>query len=256
MADWYYALGNQQKGPVSLDALKQLAASGKLQRTDMVWREGMVEWKKAGQVDGIFTRAEVQRAEVQRAEVQRSEVQRDEAEPLRRRPQREIEEEEADETEDDRPRRKKKRRRERSPGQMAAIIGGSVGGGILILILVIILVARLGRTPANDGKPAALQGGNTYTLTLKPGQDDMRTFNFLQGKKVEVLVRTPQGILRNPDVDLYITRAGDQAFELIDDAISENCYLQFVAPASDQYMIEVHNLGPGSATCTVTIRES
>jgi hypothetical protein len=84
----------------------------------------------------------------------------------------------------------------------------------------------------------------------------MRTFQFQQGKRVEVLVRTPAGWLRNPDVDLFITRAGDQGFELADEDISKDCYLEFIVPVTDQYMIEVTNLGPGSATCTVTIRES
>lgn len=249
MAEWYYALGNQQKGPVSLDVLRQLAASGKLHRTDMVWREGMVEWKKASQVDGIFSRAE--------ADTVRRRAPSSQDEPLRRRSQAvDIVDDDDDDYADDRPRRKKKRRKERSPGAMAAIIGGSVGGGILIVIVVIVLLVRSGRGDGDNGRPAALQGGNTYTVTLRPGQDNMRTFTFQQGKKVEVLVRTPQGWLRNPDVDLYITRVGDPAFELADIDFSKDCYLNFVVPVADQYMIEVTNLGPGTASCTVTIRES
>lgn len=249
MAEWYYSLGTQQKGPVSLDVLRQLAASGKLQRVDMVWREGMIEWQKAGQVDGIFSRAE--------APVRRR-APADEIEPLRRRSQSVEVVDDEDDLDDDRPQRKKKRRKERSPAAMAGIIGGSIGGGILVLIIVIVLLVRSGRGDGagDNGRPAALQGGNVYTVTLRPGQDNMRTFTFQQGKRVEVLVRTPQGWLRNPDVDLFITRTGDQGFELADEDISKDCYLEFIVPVTDQYMIEVTNLGPGAANCTVTIRES
>jgi uncharacterized RDD family membrane protein YckC len=41
---WFYAQSGQQKGPVSIDALRQLIASGALRPTDLVWREGMANW--------------------------------------------------------------------------------------------------------------------------------------------------------------------------------------------------------------------
>jgi hypothetical protein len=163
-----------------------------------------------------------------------------------------------------RPRRKKKRKKEYSPGAMAAIIGSSVGGGILVLIIIIVLLVRSGRgNPAGNAPGGAqAQGGGgaggiqpiNYTVTLRPFQDDTRAFNFQAGQRIEVLVNTPQAIFKNPDVDLYISRAGDPEFDLVDDAISKDCYLQFVAPANDQYFIRVVNLGPGNATSTVTIR--
>jgi hypothetical protein len=43
-ASWYYAHGNQQRGPVSLDDLRILLASGQLATTDLVWQEGMANW--------------------------------------------------------------------------------------------------------------------------------------------------------------------------------------------------------------------
>jgi GYF domain 2 len=239
MAEWFYSLDNQQKGPVTWEILRQLAASGKLRRGDLVWREGMADWKPASQIDELFPRAE--------------------ADAPRRR------EERLDEDADERrPRRKKKRKKEYSPGAMAAIIGSSVGGGILVLVIIIVLLVRTGRgNPAvNAPGGAQAQGGGAaggvqpvnYTVTLRPFQDDTRAFNFQAGQRVEVLVNTPQGVFKNPDVDLYISRAGDPEFDLVDDAISKDCYLQFVAPANDQYFIRVVNLGPGNATSTVTIR--
>src|SRR5438876_9551733 len=111
MAEWFYALDDQQKGPVTWEILQQLAASGKLQRNDMVWREGMAEWRKASQIDGLFPRADV--------DIARRRGPRDDG----------------DDAEERRPRRMKKRKKEYSPGAIAAIIGGSVAGGILILVV-------------------------------------------------------------------------------------------------------------------------
>jgi hypothetical protein len=43
-ATWYYAQGNQQHGPVSLDEIRVLLASGRLTPTDLAWQEGMPNW--------------------------------------------------------------------------------------------------------------------------------------------------------------------------------------------------------------------
>lgn len=54
MADqWYYSSGGQQLGPVDWDKLQGLATSGKLQRADMVWKDGMPDWKPASGIDGL-----------------------------------------------------------------------------------------------------------------------------------------------------------------------------------------------------------
>ncbi len=52
--EWYYAKGDQQKGPVSSAELKQLAASEEISPDDLVWREGMGEWVAASNVRGLF----------------------------------------------------------------------------------------------------------------------------------------------------------------------------------------------------------
>ncbi len=46
-ATWYYAHENQQRGPVSLDEIRVLLASGQLAPTDLMWREGMANWAEA-----------------------------------------------------------------------------------------------------------------------------------------------------------------------------------------------------------------
>ena len=47
---WYYGHNGERHGPVSLDALKQLAASGQLLPTDLVWKAEMPSWASANTV--------------------------------------------------------------------------------------------------------------------------------------------------------------------------------------------------------------
>ena len=52
---WFFAAGGRgRQGPVSFSALKQKAARGELAREDLVWREGMPKWKRAGDAAGLF----------------------------------------------------------------------------------------------------------------------------------------------------------------------------------------------------------
>lgn len=52
--EWYFTIGGRQTGPVSTAQLKQLASSGQLSRTDMVWKYGMLDWLPAGNLTGLF----------------------------------------------------------------------------------------------------------------------------------------------------------------------------------------------------------
>lgn len=54
MADWYYAIDGQQHGPVSDRQLHDLAGEGAIQPTDLVWRDGFVDWSEASTVSGLF----------------------------------------------------------------------------------------------------------------------------------------------------------------------------------------------------------
>ena len=51
---WFYAKNGERSGPVSSSALKQMAGSGQLGISDVVWREGMSEWTPAVKVKGLF----------------------------------------------------------------------------------------------------------------------------------------------------------------------------------------------------------
>ena len=49
--EWYYAKKGKREGPVSGAALKSMIASGEIASTDLVWREGMADWKPAAAIN-------------------------------------------------------------------------------------------------------------------------------------------------------------------------------------------------------------
>jgi len=51
---WYYAQGDEEKGPVPTAELKSMRASGKLKPDDLVWKDGMADWAPASTVPGLF----------------------------------------------------------------------------------------------------------------------------------------------------------------------------------------------------------
>lgn len=53
-AEWYYSQGGEQNGPVSANELKELAISGTLSPSDLVWKEGMDKWTSASTVKELF----------------------------------------------------------------------------------------------------------------------------------------------------------------------------------------------------------
>jgi hypothetical protein len=55
MADWYYTKDGQQQGPVTSAQLRQLAQSGELQPTDMVFKEGGSQWVAASTIANLFS---------------------------------------------------------------------------------------------------------------------------------------------------------------------------------------------------------
>lgn len=52
---WFYSRNGEKYGPVSLAELKRMAAEAGINpRYDLVWTQGMAEWKAAGDVQGLF----------------------------------------------------------------------------------------------------------------------------------------------------------------------------------------------------------
>ncbi len=58
---WFYAQNGQRSGPVSSQELKDLAANGALDPTDLVWSERLTEWTPASRVKGLVFRVQIPR---------------------------------------------------------------------------------------------------------------------------------------------------------------------------------------------------
>lgn len=55
-AEWYYVVNGQRQGPVSQQAISEQIREGKLEPATLVWTEGLDEWKKASEVEGLIPR--------------------------------------------------------------------------------------------------------------------------------------------------------------------------------------------------------
>ncbi len=48
---WYYSKNGTQLGPVGEEELREKSRTGEVLATDLVWEEGMADWKPLGQVE-------------------------------------------------------------------------------------------------------------------------------------------------------------------------------------------------------------
>ncbi len=53
-AQWHYLIDGEQVGPVSTQELQDLALDGIVQPTDLVWTQGMEDWKPAFEIPGLI----------------------------------------------------------------------------------------------------------------------------------------------------------------------------------------------------------
>jgi hypothetical protein len=51
---WYYTRDRKPQGPVTLEQLNELAQTGVLIPTELVWQEGMPQWVEARSISGLF----------------------------------------------------------------------------------------------------------------------------------------------------------------------------------------------------------
>jgi hypothetical protein len=58
---WYYSRDGKSFGPFVLESLQQLAATGHLRLTDLLWKDGMKEWKPVAAVKQVFQTPKAQR---------------------------------------------------------------------------------------------------------------------------------------------------------------------------------------------------
>jgi TM2 domain-containing membrane protein YozV len=64
---WFYAQAGNQFGPVAWSELRQIADSGQLQSSDLVWAHGMGSWAPAHAIDGLIVPQRPARAFAQSA---------------------------------------------------------------------------------------------------------------------------------------------------------------------------------------------
>lgn len=55
-AKWYYSRDGVKTGPFSSSKLRSLARSGDLRESDLLWKEGMDQWRPAGEAGRLFGR--------------------------------------------------------------------------------------------------------------------------------------------------------------------------------------------------------
>jgi hypothetical protein len=60
---WFWGVGDQKNGPVSLPDLQAMVRSGQLGPQAMVWTEGMPAWVPAGNLPVLFPKTGMSRAE-------------------------------------------------------------------------------------------------------------------------------------------------------------------------------------------------
>jgi hypothetical protein len=150
-AEWFYSVGDTRQGPVTEEDLKRLAADGKLQKSDLVWKDGMKDWVEARSVEILFPHqgaGDDDRPSRRRFDPEGERPGRskrtddfDDDRPSRRgrrdeeddddRPR--IRRDDWEDDYDDRPRRKKLVR----PGQVQAVAIMMLVGGILGLLLML-----------------------------------------------------------------------------------------------------------------------
>lgn len=51
MAEWYYAEGNEQFGPVPAAEIRRLLDEGQIQADTLIWRAGMTDWTPLAQIE-------------------------------------------------------------------------------------------------------------------------------------------------------------------------------------------------------------
>ena len=52
--EWYFQKGDQRTGPVAANALRELAASGRITPDTLIWKTGLPNWIPAKSVKGLF----------------------------------------------------------------------------------------------------------------------------------------------------------------------------------------------------------
>jgi hypothetical protein len=252
-AQWYYTSNNEQRGPVTWPKLRELAAIGMLKPSDLVWTDGMDEWVKARQQDGLFDGIDVEEEPEQRKS------RFTEAKPSAgRRPSRDRDD--ADAGDDDARTTRPTTKRRSGEGMPAGLKVLLVLGVVFVLIVMgggcIGGIVWFSLRPAGGGQRVH----DSYTVNnLLPKGDQFRDYRFTRGRRVIIIVNNDMQVPQ-PDVDLYVHRLRDNQLvgaDILVPAQNRNCRVEFVVPDNDTYRVRLVNLGPGMARrCNVRVDEN
>jgi hypothetical protein len=251
--EWYYTRQGQQQGPVGAAQLKQLAASGQLLPTDLVWKEGLANWVPASSARGLFPPAaapasgrarpapagpvppsgRIQPAAAAAPASGRVGQPAGLKVPVHVSPI--DDEEDYEEVPEERPRRKSKGL---GTGAWVAIIGGSVGGLVLIggVILLIVLLGRGSPTGPRTFVDNVPLGRRSYNVTFRGGQ--LAQFSIVG-----------QG---NCDVEIYVFDRTNQLVTSNMAGRSDRRSVSWPVPVTQTYRIELNNNGPVADRVTIT----
>ncbi len=226
---WYYSSNGEQKGPVELTELQYLAGSGQLQPSDLVWRPGMPLWMPAEDTRGLFQPQRLAYPappaplppQVVPVEVVAETPAAPAAPGVARPPAR--------------PRTPIRPRAGMSTGAKVALFGG-LAASIVLIVVIVVLVASSGRGP----RAAAIHDRGTYAVNLKENERDGRLVRFAANRWVTITVTSDL----DTDVDLYVF--DDRGVQIASDTrFGRDCFVNFRAPRTGLYRIEVVNLGRG-----------
>lgn len=247
MADlWYFTHGGKQMEPVTAGELKAHANSGFLTPNDLVWKEGMAAWVKAGTLKGLFPPGRVAPAassapspkpapaKESRSKYAVSSLRVDadgddddavdEPRPKKRR----RDDDDDDYDRDDQIERRDIRKRSRSKSGMSGLTIGLIVGGVVLVLLIGAGIAAF----------ALFSGGsNDFRVSLGPTSEQDRTVTFQAGNTYEIRVTSAQ----QTDVDLHVLDPNHQMIAL-DESIGPNSFISLVAPSTGRYTLRVRNL--------------
>jgi hypothetical protein len=268
ITSWYYSFDGKQYGPVPDSMLKQLASTGKLHPSDLVWKEGMPEWRPARTVPGLFTESppDPRRRPVEEepAPAPRREREEDLDRPSRRRereedldrPSRRREREE----DLDRPARRREReddyddyeedqdrpRRRRPSRGMSPTAKLLIGLGIALAVIVVIVVVIIVLVNAFKTR-------NPTTFDIRAGEEKTFHIQFKQGVRAEIRIISE----KNTDIDMWVY--DDRGMQVAEDTrFDKDCYVTWIPDRTQTYKIKVANINRdgklpvGNNRCTMS----